>query len=178
MAQVGLPDGLGGVRREATRAGAQPSLEPSPFCEGLQPQMLLNLLNRMWVDTLGEAAVMSMIACRIEPRHSRLLFANAGHPPLLHRRAERTTKLASGGAPPLGSRRSFRYHAQEVPFLPGDVLIGYTDGLTNATDPAGTRLGERQLISLCESSRPSRGAELVAAVRQAVQRHLGGEPQT
>ena len=77
-----------------------------------------------------------------------LRYANAGHlPPLLVRPGEPIGRLSEGGCV-LGIDKDTVYEEAEVVFAPGDRLILYTDGLTEAQDLAGEEFGDRRLREL------------------------------
>ncbi|NUU24390.1 MAG: serine/threonine-protein phosphatase [Streptomycetaceae bacterium] len=74
-----------------------------------------------------------------EPDHLRML--SCGHTPPLHLRGGRAVELElPSGAPPLGTAGLYgamAYQEYRVGYLPGDVLVVVTDGVTEARDPAG-----------------------------------------
>ncbi|MFM7150000.1 MAG: PP2C family protein-serine/threonine phosphatase [Gemmataceae bacterium] len=68
--------------------------------------------------------------------------------------------------------------AVEADLLPGDAYLFYSDGVTEAFNPAGQMFGEERLLQAagrCASLRPS---ELVATVSQAVVDFAAGHPQS
>jgi hypothetical protein len=68
-----------------------------------------------------------------------------------------------------------RFEATELEIEPGDVFVFYTDGITEATDPAGVDFGEARLLSAAVDARDS-AAAVVAAVHEAAARFRGGAP--
>ena len=75
-------------------------------------------------------------------------FVNLGHPPaLVYRQATRTVERLEATAPPLGVSRGHEHRSRRVQLQPGDQLIIYSDGVTEASHPeAPDRLfGEQKL---------------------------------
>ncbi|RJP79375.1 MAG: GAF domain-containing protein [Candidatus Zixiibacteriota bacterium] len=107
----------------------------------------------------------------VPARH--LTYSNAGHnPPLLLRRDGRRELLTEGGLI-LGAFPGAAYRESVVTFSPGDMLVLYTDGVTEAESPEGEQFG---LDRLEEAAREvaSRGARAVTSnLVRAVQRHAG-----
>ncbi|MEO0602794.1 MAG: PP2C family protein-serine/threonine phosphatase [Myxococcota bacterium] len=141
--------------------------------DDLQPASLLDLMNRVWVDMLGEVSVMSVLAMRIDS--TRVTYASAGHPAPILVGANGAETLATDGAPPLGARGATRYPQHELVVAAGDVLVAYTDGVTEQRGPDGVRFGSRRLLEGCAQAGRSPEA-LVAHVRTALHAHEAGEP--
>jgi phosphoserine phosphatase RsbU/P len=70
-----------------------------------------------------------------------LRYVNAGHnPPIVVRQNHSIIRLETGGAP-VGIFPSWAYEEGRVQLCPGDLLIAYTDGVTEAVDPVGEEWG-------------------------------------
>jgi serine phosphatase RsbU (regulator of sigma subunit) len=137
------------------------------------PAALLGEVNRTLIELLGPNYVTA--ACvRIDSRDESLTISLAGHPPALIRRgfAADVVGIAAQSIP-LGIRAGTTYTAVVVPFEPGDTLILYTDGVTEAAAPDGIFLG---IAGLKHAIRGWRGGSvdgLVERLRRAVARHSG-----
>ncbi|HWM92759.1 MAG TPA: PP2C family protein-serine/threonine phosphatase [Thermoanaerobaculia bacterium] len=82
-----------------------------------------------------------------------MVHASAGHPPvLLWREAERRTEEVRQESLPLGRFRKAVYSSRELRISPGDRLLLYTDGVTEAVSPAGEPFGDERLRALMASS--------------------------
>ena len=108
-----------------------------------------------------------------------LLFTNAGHPaPLWYQAATREWSLLSEATPlskdiidlPLGLIAGTAYSQTAVQMNPGDMLLLYTDGISEAYDESGTQLGVTRLLSIARNlpvdSAVAAGQALVAATAQ------------
>jgi sigma-B regulation protein RsbU (phosphoserine phosphatase) len=93
-----------------------------------------------------------------------LSFGNAGHPPPLVLRAGTGTvdQLAlSDPEPATGLIEDFAYTSHHCVFAPGDVFLGYTDGLFEADDAAGNQFGEARLRAFLGRHTGTPGAALL-----------------
>ncbi len=106
-----------------------------------------------------------------------LLFTNAGHmPPLWYRTATQEWSLLHDSTPlskeivdlPLGLIPGTSYNQTAVQLEPGDLLLLYTDGISESYDESGAQLGVDRLLSIARSlpteSAVAAGKELLAAV--------------
>lgn len=95
------------------------------------PGALLGHLNRLVCDLERETPELSATAviARFDPVRRELLWAQAGHPPPLLSRAGRTAPLHRPPGPLLGVVDNATYPTARLDFLPGDLLLLYTDGL-------------------------------------------------
>ncbi len=105
---------------------------------------------------------------RMEPAHARLTFSNAGHNyPVLMRRGGEQLTLECGGTV-LGILESTEYEEETVTLQKGDRLVFYTDGITEAGNPAGELYGEERLYALL------RDLPHEVSAREATERILAG----
>jgi sigma-B regulation protein RsbU (phosphoserine phosphatase) len=107
----------------------------------------------------------------------QLTYTNAGHlPPLVFSRGG-VRRLETGGTV-LGLLDAASYQQEEVNFSPQDVLIAYTDGITEAENSFEEQFGEYRLIQVVERSIDKAPVEILDAIVGAVRDWVGsGEPQ-
>ena len=121
----------------------------------------------------------SMFWCYYEPDTRRLCYVNAGHyPPLLvgeRGHGIEVTRLDAGG-PVLGLLPAARYEQARCDVRPGDVLVLYSDGLTEATNPAGEEYGERRLREFLATARPGSSDDVRDAILASASSFLGAAP--
>jgi sigma-B regulation protein RsbU (phosphoserine phosphatase) len=117
------------------------------------PGAVLTELNRALYGQF-ELAYVTATFLLIDPAARRLAYASAGHPPsLLVRRAGGIERLDRGGVV-LGFVPEMHYTTSAIHDLaPGDRIVLYTDGLTEATRDGGEFFGDRQLDVLLATSR-------------------------
>jgi sigma-B regulation protein RsbU (phosphoserine phosphatase) len=84
---------------------------------------------------------------------SSIRYAIAGHPPPFHVRPGREKAVAlalTDPEPAAGLIEGFEYSHRELEFLPGDVLLAYTDGIVEASNADGKMFGDERLRALIE----------------------------
>ena len=108
----------------------------------------------------------------------RLHYCNAGHEhPLLLRADGSSTLLAKGGIG-LGMLEDFSFEEESAEFGRGDLLLLYTDGITEAMDQRLEQFGRDRLLALVQESRNHAAASTVNAVIAAVNAHRNDWPQS
>jgi sigma-B regulation protein RsbU (phosphoserine phosphatase) len=114
-----------------------------------------------------------------------LLFTNAGHvPPLWYRAAVREWSLLLDSTPfsqeivdlPLGLIAGTSYSQTAIHLEPGDLLLLYTDGVSEAYDESGTQLGLERLLSLARHLPTESPVAAGKGLLEAVARFRGAAP--
>ena len=114
-----------------------------------------------------------------------VLFTNAGHvPPLWYRAAERKWVMVGDSTPyakeiadlPLGLIPGTPYTQTAIQLGPGDLLVLYTDGISEARDAAGRELGRDQLLSLASSVPVESPDQAGQSLFSRVETFRGGAP--
>ena len=97
------------------------------------PKETLVKLNRVLKETTDKRTFMTMLSLVIDTGAQEVIFANAGHTPMYHYQAK-TGQLHQVRRPslPLGAIREPEYAEERMSFEPGDTLVLYSDGLTEA----------------------------------------------
>jgi serine phosphatase RsbU (regulator of sigma subunit) len=103
-------------------------------------------LDRMVRRTTDRRTYVTLLLAVVDHAAQTLTVSSAGHPPLLHYRAAAgTTEWVGSGAPPLGTFAEPRYGRETVPIAAGDLLIGYTDGVTEMRNDQVQDYGDERL---------------------------------
>jgi putative ABC transport system permease protein len=144
------------------------SADPDRSCAQLASRM-----NRFLYGSTAGNKYATFFYAQIDMANLRLHFVNAGHnPPYLVRRTlhgAEAQQLSAGGTV-LGLFPDSDYAAGEVAIRPGDVLVAFTDGVSEALNPAGEEFGEERLEALLVeaigSTADDIAARLTAAMRE------------
>jgi len=109
---------------------------------------------------------------------SQLEYVNAGHlPPLLVRSGgdgEAAVEILGEGGPVLGLLPGVGYRAGHVALSPGDLLLLYSDGVTEATAPSGEEFGDERLRRWLLSARGQPSATIVERLLDELRRFTSG----
>jgi phosphoserine phosphatase RsbU/P len=107
----------------------------------------------------------------------QLEYINAGHvPPIVRRRDGTLVPLGSGNLP-VGMFAEAEYSCGRETLGPGDSMVIYTDGISEAYNVNGDMLGESGLCTLVEQATAETAEELAAAIRSGVRAFAEGAPQ-
>ena len=120
----------------------------------------------------------SAIAARIDPESGTLEYVNAGHPHALLLGRDGSLARLESSAPivhPLLAQ--VRREAQAVSFRPGDRLLLYTDGMTEARDANGAEFGSDRLErAMIGAARNDSGAAMLQSLCADLERFTAGRP--
>ncbi|MFH1733075.1 MAG: GAF domain-containing SpoIIE family protein phosphatase [bacterium] len=109
----------------------------------------------------------------LDTQTAALTFANAGHnPPLLIRADGTLTELSEGGML-LGAFPAALYHEHRTNLQPGDVLLLYTDGASEAMNPAGEEFGIIKLEEVVRKILPAPSKIIIREILKTIRTHTG-----
>ena len=106
-----------------------------------------------------------------DPATGQITYVNAGQNPPLIRRADGRIERLTGTGIALGLFEHSEYGHAETHLAPGDLLVFYSDGITEAEDPAGQPLEETGLEAVIERHSAQPPSAIAAEVLSAVQAH-------
>ncbi len=143
------------------------------------PVEVFDQVNHTLVQHLGGMQFLTAFLGILEPASGRLAYANAGHPPplLLAADAQEPIRLGRTG-PPLGVSERSTWEDRDVTIAQGEVILFYTDGITEATRQ-DSFYGLKRLALTARGLWPSDGAEsLLSGVFDDVRAFASDEPQS
>lgn len=142
--------------------------------EGAPPSELCQQVNRILCGRITEGRFISFFYCKIDTALGILTYTNAGHylPIIVH--ADGSTCRLSEGGPVLGVFTDAIYEQAHVQIAPGDRIILFTDGVTEARTPADEEFGEERLIQSAIANRACSAPALEARLTEAVATFTGG----
>ncbi|HJU93316.1 MAG TPA: SpoIIE family protein phosphatase [Pyrinomonadaceae bacterium] len=128
----------------------------------------ISAVNRYLADNIPANRFVTLFYAELDPESGALSFLNAGHnPPLIVHSAGTVEQLASGGLP-LGIKPDAEYREGRTQLQQGDVLVIYSDGVTEAVSPTGEEFGATRLYEVV-----SRNIEASAAgIRDRIESSL------
>jgi phosphoserine phosphatase RsbU/P len=134
-----------------------------------RPAELLKALNEALVERRVESRYVTLCVLLWDPATRQIVMANAGALPPMICRGNEILKIRVEGVP-LGLLDSREY--EEVPFqlVPGDLLVLYSDGITDHINPAGVEYGRGRLAHVVREHCGRRAAEVVAEIFHDIDR--------
>jgi sigma-B regulation protein RsbU (phosphoserine phosphatase) len=143
---------------------------------GLPTDRIVEDVNRQICRNTGAESFISFFLAELIPDSGELTFTNAGHnAPVLVRRDGRVETLEAGGLL-LGVFPEATYERDTVGMDPGDCLVFYTDGVTEASNPAGDLFSEKRLVNTLIRHRESSATTLHRRVMEEVAEFQEGLP--
>jgi sigma-B regulation protein RsbU (phosphoserine phosphatase) len=110
----------------------------------------------------------------VDPERGELRYANAGHPHAFIVRADGSTERLGAGAPPLGLVDE-PPHTEVRPWTrDSDLLVLFTDGISDAVDRVGRRLGEEPVLDAVRGARHEQPEAIVQRVFTELEAWQGG----
>jgi serine phosphatase RsbU (regulator of sigma subunit) len=140
------------------------------------PAEVVARLNRGMIATSLGSRFITFFFCILDPRTGVLTYCNAGHnPPLLVRAGGGVTRL-EGGGPVLGIFPALVFERRSCRLEPDDLLLLYSDGVTEAWNPQGEDFGEERLATLVTECRAEPAGTILRRVHAAVEEWVAGMP--
>jgi sigma-B regulation protein RsbU (phosphoserine phosphatase) len=156
------------LTRSVVRASAAQTRGPS---EGI------DLANRLLCADARGGMFVTLFYGLLQHATGTFTYVNAGHDPALWYRADRDKLVPlSRTAVALGIFPDEPFDQQAIRLGPGDWLLLYTDGLTDASDADGNRFGMERVQSVLLPHRNAGPADLLTALEGAVERFAGDTP--
>ncbi len=137
---------------------------------------LMSRLDRFVATHCPSNRFVSLVFGVLGPSSQTMAYCNAGHNPPLVLRPDGTIERLMPGGTVLGILPEIGYQEKQCGLAPGDVLVLYSDGVTESTNPSDEEFGEARLIDVLASNRSSSAARIVDAVNDAVAEWSQGAP--
>jgi sigma-B regulation protein RsbU (phosphoserine phosphatase) len=134
----------------------------------LAMRVVMARVNQLIYETTEGDRFITTFYGLIDPEHKRLLYINAGHNPPLLLRADGSKQMLEDSGFPLGVFDSSRYSESVVDFRSGDILVLYTDGVTEASNEMEENFGIERLERVVREVSQLRAHEICEAVTAAV----------
>ena len=146
----------------------QSSVRTASFFAGDNLPVILDAVNRQMYESSLADRYGTLFYCIFDGSTRTLRYVNAGHPPaILIRRDGSTVFLEAGGAP-VGMFPTWNYKEDVVELQAGDVILAYTDGVIEATNPEGEEWGLDGLRKALSDSGPRTSEEIVETMFAAL----------
>jgi sigma-B regulation protein RsbU (phosphoserine phosphatase) len=142
---------------------------------GDTPEELVDHINKVLTRRAIDARYATLLYGQLQP-NGKMKFCNAGqNPPLIYGK-DGLRRLESGGMP-VGMFPTAPYSGDETELKPGDTLVVYSDGVTEAHNVAGEEFGEARLVTVLERYTRGSAAIVLEQIINAVKEFARGAEQ-
>ncbi|HYN84138.1 MAG TPA: SpoIIE family protein phosphatase [Pyrinomonadaceae bacterium] len=172
-----------GISAALLMSTVQASLRSQAPTVGGRLTELVSSMNRLLNRSTDSASYASFFYAQYDERTRALTYVNAGHNPpiILDGRAPdgdgRAARFLTTGGPVIGLFDEFTYEQETIQFEPGDVLVAYTDGVTEALNPRGEEFGEERLARAVARLAHLPAEDVVARLSDALAEWARDTPQ-
>lgn len=134
--------------------------------------------NDLYEDYTGVSMFATLFIGSYDPETSRLTYANAGHSPVLLRRADGETEILQAEDMPLGILPDTEFTNGITRFLPDDLLIVATDGFSESVNVGGEMFGYDRLLELADQHAHENPDRIAGIFFDAVATFSDGQAQS
>jgi len=146
------------------------------FNSGLLPAEVITGLNRVVVQKSAANRFVTLF-CALVDSEGNFTFVNAGHNPAILVRADGSLELLSTKSLVVGAFDFAEYHESQIKLDPDDVVVVFSDGVTEAVNAANEMFGDDRLEKLVKRSTGLSAEEIKNRVIEAVLNFTRGVPQ-
>jgi sigma-B regulation protein RsbU (phosphoserine phosphatase) len=136
----------------------------------------IGAVNRYLVESIPANRFVTLFYAELDPKDGSLAFLNAGHnPPLIVHTGGTMEQLAAGGLP-LGIMANADFREGKTRLHPGDVLVIYSDGVSEAVNPQGEEFGPTRLYEVVARNLDASAAGIRDRIESALTKFCQGTP--
>lgn len=142
------------------------------------PAAILARWNALLCEHNEAGMFVTLVFIVLDLRTGVVAYSNAGHPPPVMLGAAGARFLPMPRGLVAGMQPDAAYGEREIAMAPGETLVLYTDGVTEAEDPKGSLYGEERLVEEIAKTQAGDAEALVREIRASVEKHAGGAAQS
>ncbi len=141
----------------------------------LDPTQITETINRMLADFAGQSDFVSCFYGLLDPGSGCMNYVNCGHNPPVYLTAGGDIKALDWSGPALGLFPGARYPASKLELAPGDLMVLYTDGLTEARNAEGEFFEVERLEAILRLNRSLPADGMTQVIIREARRFTGSE---
>ena len=112
----------------------------------------------------------------LDPQTGKMAYVNGGHESLLIVNQSGIKKSLKSTGPIVGMMTNMEYQVKLVTIEPGDILLGFTDGVTEAMSPQKELFGKKRISNLLENQALT-ASKLIEQIKVELSKHIDNAPQ-
>ena len=141
---------------------------------GYAPHVAMGKVNYLLWETIEPHQYVTAFYGMLDATNRTLAFVNAGHNPPLLLSPDGGVRVIERGGLPLGMFRDTRYYEYYLPIEPGQILLLYTDGATEANSPDGEEYGRERLVAAVRAAQDRTARDMIDFIYNDVFEWSGG----
>lgn len=135
---------------------------------GYAPHIAFSKVSQLLRDSIEDNQFITAIYGILDSTNRTFVFSNAGHNPPLLMKPDGEYRFVEYGDMPLGMFEDLHYHQHFIRFESGQVMVAYTDGITEAENPNGEEYGEDRLAKRVLDGIDLSAKQLIDHIRKGV----------
>jgi len=159
-----------GIAAALLMANLQAALRSQCATAGEQPERFLSSVNQLLYRNTSNRDYATLFFAEYDDRTRKLRYSNCGHPPALLLRSDDTVERLGSTCTVMGLFDKWECTMEERELAPGDVVLVYTDGVSEALNGEGEEFGDERLLEAARQNRHLSLPELLVAVIDQAQR--------
>lgn len=141
-------------------------------------QRVIANANTTFLQDAGSTSFVTLFYAILDEKSRTLTYVNAGHNPPLLCRADSTMEELEPTGPVIGLLDTPVYRERSVTLRKGDMLVMYTDGVTEAMNEKDEMFSDERLRGVVRAGHTLCAPEMVERIRAAVESFSGSAPQS
>ncbi|HTX93215.1 MAG TPA: SpoIIE family protein phosphatase [Anaerolineales bacterium] len=135
---------------------------------------VIQRVNRYYLHNVNLTTFVTVFLGQFDPGQYTLSYCNAGHnPPLLYQAQPGQAVWLKPTGAAVGLVEEYKLRVEQVLLRPGDLVLLYTDGVTEAVDAQGEPFGQERLVRLVAQNADRSAQEIVSALRIGLEDFIG-----
>jgi len=151
-----------------------------PYSTGDQKHLALravSLTNDYIAAEHGEEGMFATLFFGVlDPRNGKMTYVNGGHEPVIIVNRSGVKERLKATGPVVGMSPESQYEVKRIVVEPGDILIGYTDGVTEALSPRKEFFTKKQFFAILDNPAPT-ASKLIEQIKCELYNHMDNAPQ-
>jgi serine phosphatase RsbU (regulator of sigma subunit) len=136
---------------------------------------LLKSVNQLFYENTPDDRYATLFFAVYDDHSRELEYANCGHNPPLLFRADGSIESLASTSTVIGLFPEWHCATRHITLAPGDLLVIYTDGVTEAADASGNEFGEARIVETVQRHLQDSPQQLSLNIQEAVQKFSAGE---
>ncbi|PWR72325.1 PP2C family protein-serine/threonine phosphatase [Methanospirillum lacunae] len=144
----------------------------------IKPIEILQASNNIFIEDSGTVSFITMFYAMLNISSARLQYVNAGHnPPILYR-SDGSIEMLDSNGPVIGLMDTASYEQKNIDLHTGDVLVIYSDGVTEAMNSEGIMFSEENLCKVIRENHQKSATDIIQVILQEIRDFIKEEPQS